>query len=126
MDYFRCYKKSDIAREKLRQKSKYLREVLKNLGYKIASESHIVSIESGTEENTEIMRDALEERGIFGSVFCSPATPKNKALIRFSVNSQLDQKNIDYIIKSCKDIRDSKKYKNLNITDLGNIKKKIQ
>lgn len=119
-------KKSDIAREKLRQKSKSLREGLKNLGYKVDSESHIVSIESGTEENTETMRDALEERGIFGSVFCSPATPKNRALIRFSVNSKLSQEKIDYIIESCKEIRDSKKYQNLNITNIVNIKRKIQ
>ena len=75
------------------------------MGYQIQSQSHIVSIESGSEEKTEILRDALEERNIFGSVFCSPATPKNRALIRLSVNSKISYEELNYIIESFKDIK---------------------
>jgi len=99
-------KESDNLREDLKVKSSYLRKELKQLGYKIESQSHIVSIESGNEERTEILRDALEERNIFGSVFCSPATPKNRALIRLSVNSKLPYDQLDYIIKCFRDIKD--------------------
>ena len=99
-------KDSDDLREILKEKSAFLRDELKTLGYKVQSQSHIVSVESGSEENTEILRDALEERNIFGSVFCSPATPKNRALIRLSVNSKLSFDKLEYIVKSFKDIKD--------------------
>ncbi|NBX53021.1 MAG: quorum-sensing autoinducer synthase [Proteobacteria bacterium] len=99
-------KESDNLREDLKIKSSYLRKELKQLGYKVESQSHIVSIESGNEERTETLRDALEERNIFGSVFCSPATPKNRALIRLSVNSKLSYDQLDYIIKCFRDIKD--------------------
>lgn len=99
-------KDSDDLREALKTKAAYLRKELKQMGYEVQSQSHIVSIESGSEEKTEILRDALEDRNIFGSVFCSPATPKNRALIRFSVNSKLSYEQLDYIIKCFKDIKD--------------------
>ncbi len=98
-------KESDNLREALKAKSAYLRKELKQMGYQIQSQSHIVSIESGSEEKTEILRDALEERNIFGSVFCSPATPKNRALIRLSVNSKISYEELNYIIESFKDIK---------------------
>lgn len=40
------------------------------------SASHIVSLEGGDERQTMALRDALEQRGVFGSVFCPPATPR--------------------------------------------------
>jgi len=83
-----------------------LRGELSAMGYKVQSQSHIVSVESGSEENTEILRDALEERNIFGSVFCSPATPKNRALIRLSVNSKMSFDKLKYIVKSFQEIKD--------------------
>jgi len=99
-------KESDDLREALRTKAAYLRKELKQMGYEVQSQSHIVSIESGSEEKTEILRDALEEHNIFGSVFCSPATPKNRALIRFSVNSKISYEELNYIIECFKDIKD--------------------
>ncbi len=99
-------KESDDLREVLKEKSAFLRDELKSLGYKVQSQSHIVSVESGSEENTETLRDALEERNIFGSVFCSPATPKNRALIRLSVNSKISFDKLKYIVKSFKEIKD--------------------
>ncbi len=99
-------KDSDDLREALIEKSAFLRGELSAMGYKVQSQSHIVSVESGSEENTEILRDALEERNIFGSVFCSPATPKNRALIRLSVNSKISFDKLKYIAKSFQEIKD--------------------
>ena len=107
-------KKSDSRRERLRQKSKILREGLRRMGYKVDSHSHIVSIETGSEENTEVMRDLLGENGIFGSVFCFPAAPKNRALIRFSVNSDISIVSIDHILKVCKKIKEDKEKKEVS------------
>lgn len=97
---------ADERRKSLYEKSDYLRTHLSALGYHLSSESQIVSLESGTEAQTEILRDALEARDIFGAVFCSPATPKNRALIRFSVHSHLTYQELDKIISVCDEIRD--------------------
>jgi CAI-1 autoinducer synthase len=97
---------SDERRKRLSEKSRYFREGLTSLGYAIASQSHIVSIEGGLESDTELLRDALEARNVFGSPFYAPATPKNRSLMRFSMNSDLDQDVLDYVLNVCEEIRD--------------------
>lgn len=94
-------KNSDDRRSLLIEKSNKLRYGLLQLGFKIQSQSQIIALETGNEENTEMMRDHLESMNVFGSVFCSPATPKNKNLIRFSVNSGLTDEEIDIILQAC-------------------------
>ena len=55
----------------------------------VVSASQIVSLQPGEEWRTIELRNALEARGVFGSVFCAPATPLNGSLIRFTLNSAL-------------------------------------
>ena len=98
-------KESDEKRKDLREKSAYFRKNLIALGYAVSSESHIVSIELGKQSDTEIFRDALEERGIFGSIFCPPATPNNRLLMRFSLHSDIACAELNYIIEVCEQIR---------------------
>jgi CAI-1 autoinducer synthase len=93
-------------REKLRANSAYLRDGLDDLGYNLNdSRSQIISLESGTEQQTIVLRDALEERGIFGSVFCAPATPKNRSMVRLSLNSALKPEELDRVLRACGEIR---------------------
>lgn len=93
-------------RDKLRDNSEYLRAGLDQLGYNLnGSQSQIVSLESGTEPQTIVLRDALEERGIFGSVFCAPATPKNRAMVRLSLHTDLDKHDLDRILSACDEVR---------------------
>ncbi len=96
----------DDRRERLREKSDYFREGLKSLGYNVGSQSHIVSIEGGLESDTELLRDALEARNVFGSPFYAPATPKNRSLMRFSMNSDLSMETLDYVLDACRDCRE--------------------
>lgn len=99
-------KKFDDRRARLKEVSRVLRERLNLLGYSLASESQIISIESGLEHDTEILRDELEENKIFGAVFCSPATPKNRSVIRLSLNSSLSDDEINYVISVFEKIKD--------------------
>lgn len=93
-------------REKLRANSAYLRNGLESLGYNLnGSQSQIISIEAGTEQETMVLRDALEARGIFGSVFCAPATPKNRALVRLSLNCSLSRAELDRVLTACEEVR---------------------
>lgn len=96
----------DDRRAALHEKSRYFREGLSSLGYNIASQSQIVSIEGGLESDTELLRDALEARNIFGSVFLAPATPKTRSLMRFSLHSGLRMEELEYVLNVCEEIRD--------------------
>ncbi|WNJ97312.1 alpha-hydroxyketone-type quorum-sensing autoinducer synthase [Vibrio ruber] len=92
---------SDDKRHHLFYLSDKLRKGLTKIGIKVRSQSQIVSLETGGEENTELVRDYLEDNGVFGAVFCRPATPKNSNLIRFSLNSSLTDYDIDKILSVC-------------------------
>lgn len=96
----------DERRRKLHENAMYLRQGLLDLGYAIVSQSQIISLEPGTEPETELLRDALEDRNVFGSVFCAPATPKNRALMRFSLHSGLRREELDHVLLVCEEIRD--------------------
>lgn len=94
-------------RQQLHAHAAYLRQRLDELGYNLNdSQSQIIALEAGSERQTIVLRDALEARGIFGSVFCAPATPKNRALIRLSVNSALTEDELVRIVEACRDIRE--------------------
>ena len=91
----------------LHHNADYLRDGLLELGYNVtASQSPIISLEPGTELETIVLRDALEIRGVFGSVFCWPATPRDRTLIRFSLNSGLSKYDLAAVLQVCSDIRD--------------------
>lgn len=89
----------------LQDSSRYFREGLCSLGYPITSESQIVSVVCGYESDTERFRDALEEKNIFASAFLTPATPKTRSLMRFSLHSGLSREEIDYVLNVCETIR---------------------
>jgi len=89
-------------RELLHQNARYLREGLDSIGYNVSeSRSQIVSIEPGAEGNTLYTRQLLEQHGVFGSVFCYPATSWNRSLIRFSVSAAHKQEELDHVIETC-------------------------
>jgi len=94
-------------REKVQANADYLRARLDALDYNVSdSQCQIISLVAGPEEQTLILRDALESRGVFGSVFCAPATAKNRSLIRFTVTSAVGRKELDRVIAVCATIRE--------------------
>ncbi len=94
-------------RVRLRRNTAYLRGQLGLLGYNVhEGEAQIIALEAGTEPNTIVLRDALEARGVFGSVFCAPATPAKRSLIRLSVNAGLSMRQLERVVAVCAAIRD--------------------
>lgn len=103
----RVIEKEDWRRARVAANAQYLRTRLSSLGYNLnGSGSQIIALESGTEQRTIELRDALESHGIFGSVFCAPATAKNRALIRLSINAALTDDQIERIADVCDAIRE--------------------
>lgn len=97
----------DALRNRLHASAALLRQSLAELGYNLnGSESQIVSLEPGSEAAAIVLRDALEARGVFGSVFCAPATARHRALIRFSLNSALGHHQVMHVINACREIRE--------------------
>lgn len=92
-------KQEEWRRRQLRDNANYLRNTLLNQGFDLCdSASQIIPIMTNTEENVIWLRDQLEKENIFGSVFCSPATPKNKTLIRLSVSTNHTQNDLNKVI----------------------------
>ncbi|MCR9982454.1 alpha-hydroxyketone-type quorum-sensing autoinducer synthase [Vibrio diabolicus] len=96
-------KKADDKREILFKRAKSLAVGLKRIGFTIRSESQIIALECGNERNTERVRDFLEERNVFGAVFCRPATGRNKNIIRFSVNADMTAAEVDHVLSVCQE-----------------------
>lgn len=100
-------KSADDRRARLHTNTNYLRYHLGALGYNVEiSKAQIIALEAGAEPQTMKLRDALESHGVFGSVFCAPATAAKRSLIRLTSNSSLTQAQLDHVIKVCAKIRD--------------------
>ena len=88
-------KSSDAARRCLHRNTQRLRASLPDMGYPIYQGSQqIISLEAGTEPETMVLRDRLEERQVFGAIFCAPATSKNRAMVRLTLNAGLTESEL--------------------------------
>jgi len=103
-------KHAEEKRQTLFRRANELRTGLKGIGFNIRSESQIISLECGEERNMERVRDFLEENDVFGAIFCRPATGKNKSIMRFSVNADMTEKDVDHVLTVCHEA-----YKNPNL-----------
>jgi CAI-1 autoinducer synthase len=84
-------RKSDDARVRLHANTRRLRGSFSELGYPIhQGTQQIISLEVGSESDTMVLRDRLEERNVFSSMFCAPATSAKRAMMRMTLNSPAD------------------------------------
>jgi CAI-1 autoinducer synthase len=91
-------KRSDVAREKLHANTRRLRTSLSDMGYPIHQGSEqIISLEAGIEFDTLALRDALEGEGVVGAVFCAPATSRNRAMVRLTLNAGLTDAEMSHV-----------------------------
>lgn len=94
-------------REWLLDNAARLRTGLSRLGYGVApGSSWIIGLEAGEEHRTQRLREALEERDIFASVFCAPATGRKRSLLRLSVHAGLSGEDVSRVLQACEEIRD--------------------
>jgi CAI-1 autoinducer synthase len=99
-------RQADARRAALHRNTQEVRARLSELGYCIDDGTEqIIALEAGTEPKTLVLRKALESRGIYGAVFCAPATAKNRALVRLTLNSGMTRTEIDKLVAACADMR---------------------
>lgn len=98
--------RDEWRRRKLHANANTLRAGLDELGYNVSdSQSQIIALEAGLERDTLALREALEREGVFGSVFCAPATAKKRSLLRLSVNAGLTAHQINHVLEACAKVR---------------------
>lgn len=98
-------KRSDAERVRLHANTRRLRASLSEIGYPIHQGSQqIIALETGTEPATMVLRDHLEERQIFGAIFCAPATSRNRAMVRLTLNAGLTGSEMDRIEQTAKEL----------------------
>ncbi|WP_431098501.1 alpha-hydroxyketone-type quorum-sensing autoinducer synthase [Polaromonas aquatica] len=89
---------SDDARARLHAHTRRLRSTLSELGYPIHQGSQqIIALEVGLECDTMVLRDRLEERNVFSSMFCAPATSSKRAMMRLTLNAGLMDSELDHV-----------------------------
>jgi CAI-1 autoinducer synthase len=104
LDFIR---RADGRRAALHRTTQEVRARLTELGYCIDDGTEqIIALEAGPEPKTLVLRKALEARGIYGAVFCAPATPKNRSLVRLTLNCGMTKDDIDKLVDACADMRD--------------------
>lgn len=98
-------RRSDGARALLAQHTKRLRASLSDAGYPIHHGSEqIIALEAGPERDTLALRDALEERDVYGAVFCAPATARNRSMVRLTLNAALTQAELNHVEDTLRDV----------------------
>lgn len=89
---------SDAARTRLHEITRRLRRTFTELGYPIGHGSEqIIGLEAGPEVDTLALRDAIEDRGVFGAVFCAPATSRNRSMLRLTLNASLVEAELAHV-----------------------------
>lgn len=89
---------SDGARARLMHHTRRLRRRLVSLGYPVhQGTEQIIALEAGTEPATMVLRDLLEARGVFGAVFCAPATSRNRTMVRLTLHAGLTDAELDRV-----------------------------
>ena len=96
---------ADIERERLQSVSRRVRDGLLELGYPVGhGTEQIIALEAGTEPDTLVLRDHLESRGVFGAVFCAPATARNRAMVRLTLHAALTEAEIEHLLAVAQEI----------------------
>jgi len=98
-------KRGDEARRQLHANTRRMRAAFEESGYPIhQGTEQIISLEAGPESDTLALRDALESRGVFGAVFCAPATSRNRAMVRLTLNASLTDAEMSHVAAVAREI----------------------
>ena len=88
----------DAERDRLKAITQRVRDTLGGLGYPLHhGTEQIIALEAGTEPATMVLRDLLEERDVFGAVFCAPATSRNRTMVRLTLHAALTDAELDHV-----------------------------
>jgi CAI-1 autoinducer synthase len=98
-------RRSDAARQRLHANTARLRQSLTDSGFPIHQGSEqIIALEAGTEAAAMVLRDELESRGVVGSIFCAPATSRNRAMVRLTLHAALTEAELSHVEAAAREV----------------------
>ena len=98
-------RRSDDARQRLHANTRRLRGSLSDCGFPIhQGTEQIIALEAGSEPDAMVLRDALEARDVVGCIFCAPATSRNRAMVRLTLNSSLTDAEMSHVESVAREI----------------------
>ncbi|MCB1734567.1 MAG: quorum-sensing autoinducer CAI-1 synthase [Gammaproteobacteria bacterium] len=98
---------ADDRRSRLHEIAAHMRHEIDELGYNLReSEAQIIALEAGSELEVMHLRDVLEANGLFGAIFCPPATPRNRALVRLSLHSAMTDDQVERTLRILAETRE--------------------
>lgn len=98
---------ADKEREHLRALSSQLKHDLREAGFTVHGEAHILSVEIGDEKKTMDLARKLYHEGLFVFPARFPTVPLGRAILRISLTAGHDQNHIRQLLKTlirCQDI----------------------
>ena len=96
---------SNELRKKLMSNTSYFREKIQSIGYSIKDGIHpIVPIMLGDAKLAQKISREMLGRGVFVIGFSYPVVPKNEARIRVQISASHSMEQLDYAIKTFKDV----------------------
>lgn len=89
---------ADEARARLHANAKRLRQSLADAGYPVHNGTEqIIALEAGSEPAAIALRDAMEAHGVVGAIFCAPATSRNRAMLRLTLDASLTDAELAHV-----------------------------
>ncbi len=103
---FDLISKSTHLRDKLEQNTRYFREKIVQLGFKVSGTTHpITPIMLGDAKLAKTMADRLLELGIYCIGFSFPVVPKNKARIRLQISAAHSTNDLNAVLAAFEQVK---------------------
>ncbi|MBT2211563.1 MULTISPECIES: alpha-hydroxyketone-type quorum-sensing autoinducer synthase [Actinomadura] len=94
-------------RERLRTVTRRLRRGLAALGYDLAEgDTQIIALQTRSEGEAMLLRDALAARDIFSAALFPPATSLRRTIVRLSTHAGLSDDDVERILVACRELCD--------------------
>lgn len=86
--------------------SNQLREAIEEMGYKTRGSSHIVPLITGTNESSVKLSEYLKDNNFFALPVRQPTVPSGSARIRFSLNANIEDWQMEQLIEVIRNYND--------------------
>ncbi|MDD6055709.1 MAG: aminotransferase class I/II-fold pyridoxal phosphate-dependent enzyme [Helicobacter sp.] len=96
--------KMEHKRSHLADISQFFKDNLKELNFEILGDYNIISLVLGENQRAVHFANELYKSGFFAPAIKYPTTPKNRALLRFSLNASMQKEELNHLIFTLKEI----------------------
>ncbi|MCP4680766.1 MAG: pyridoxal phosphate-dependent aminotransferase family protein [Desulfobacterales bacterium] len=103
IDLLKMISESGDARTRLKHLSDMMKGLLKEEGFKIRGDAHIIAIEFGDEARTVSISRSLLKRDIFVLPMRYPTVPVHKSILRIGMTAIYTENDVKYFVEALRD-----------------------